>query len=59
MNATNQLADKRARPTITALRPEDVKRSAIGAPSLVLGGKYRLSKRLIQEMCGDVFDVDM
>ena len=25
----------------------------------MLGGKYRLSKRLVQEMCGDVFDVDI
>ncbi len=25
----------------------------------MLGGKYRLSKRLIQELCGDVFDVDI
>ena len=25
----------------------------------MLGGKFRLSKRLIQEMCGDVFDVDI
>ena len=44
MNATNHLMEKRARPTITAVRPEDVKRSAIGAPSLVLGGKYRLDR---------------
>ena len=25
----------------------------------MLGGKYRLSKRLVQEMCADVFDVDI
>lgn len=34
------------RPTVHAIRPEQILREAVGAPGLLLGGKYLLEKRI-------------